>query len=156
LERKRRKEVTMKGYLYFIGILVLAGVVLVSCTKVGGPGEEPLDAIDQNDDIFPTITVSKPTANQVYISGDSIIVEGKVTDDKTLYKGKVEIKNDVNSLVVANGDYETHFLATMNYRLAYKAVVTTSTDFTIRIEFQDHGGNTSVATLKVKVNPRVY
>ena len=143
----------MKRYFYFIEMLVLASVILSSCSKVGGPGEEPLDAIDQNDDILPTITVSKPTANQVYTSGDSIIVEGKVIDDKTLYKGKVEIKNDVNSFVVADGNYETHFLATINYRLAYKAVITTPTDFTIRVEFQDHGANTSVAILKVKVNP---
>ena len=59
----------------------------------------------------------------------------------------------LNSLVVANGNYETHYLASMNYRLAYKAVVTTPTDFTILVEFQDHGANTSVTTLKVKVNP---
>ena len=90
-ERERREEITMKKYFYFIGMLVLASVIMISCSKVGGPGEEPLDAIDQNDDILPTITFSKPTANQVYTSGDSIIVEGKVTDDKTLYKGKVEI-----------------------------------------------------------------
>ena len=143
----------MKRYLCFMGMLVLATVILISCSKVGTLGEEPLDAIDQNDDIFPTITVSKPTANQVYTSGDSIIVEGKATDEKTLYKGKVEIKNDVNSFVVANGNYETHYLAVMDYRLAYKAVVTTPTGFTIRVEFQDHGGNTSVTTLKVNVNP---
>ena len=143
----------MKGYLYSIRMFVLGSVVMISCSKVGSPGAETPDAIDQNDDVFPTISVSKPTANQQYTSGDSIIIEGKVTDEKTLYKGKVEIKNDVNSLVVANGNYETHYLATMDYRLAYKAVVTTPTDFTIRVEFQDHGANTSVTTLKVKVNP---
>ena len=144
---------TMKKCFCFIGMLVLASLVMISCSKVGGPGAEPLEAIDENDDVFPTITVSKPTTNQVYTSGDSIIVEGKVTDDKKLYKGKVEIKNDVTGFVIAIGDYETHFLATLDYRLAYKAVVTTPIDFTIRIEFQDHGANTSVTTLKVKVNP---
>ena len=79
-----------------MGMFVLASVILISCSKVGSQGEETLDAIDQNDDVFPTITISKPTANQVYTSGDSIIVEGKVTDDKTVYKGKVQIKNDAN------------------------------------------------------------
>ncbi len=143
----------MKGYLYFTGILVLASVVLISCTKVGGPGEENVDAIDQNDYVFPTITISKPTTNQVYISGDSIIVEGKVTDDKIVYKGKVQIKNDVNNLVMADGYYESHFLQAINYRLAYKAVVTAPTDFSILVEFQDHGANTSTTTIKVKVNP---
>ena len=142
----------MKKYFYFIGMFVLAGATIISCSKVGGPGQETLDAIDQNDDVFPTITVSKPTANQVYISGDSIIVEGKVTDDKIVYKGKVQIKNDAN-LVLADSYYESHFLQAINYRLAYKAVVTAPTDFSILVEFQDHGANTSTTTIKVKVNP---
>jgi len=143
----------MKRYFYFIRMLVLANVILISCSKVGSPGEEPLDAIDQNDDVFPTITVSKPTANQVFLNGDSIIVEGKVTDDKIVYKGKVQIKNDTNNLVMAVDNYESHFLQVINYRLAYKAVVTVPTDFSILVEFQDHGANMSTTTLKVKVNP---
>jgi hypothetical protein len=143
----------MKKYFYFIRMLVLASVILVSCSKVGTQGEETLDAIDQNDDVFPTITISKPTASQVYTSGDSIIVEGKVTDDKIVYKGKVQIKNDANNLVVADNFYESHFLQAINYRLAYKVQVTAPTDFSILIEFQDHGANTSTATMKVKVNP---
>jgi hypothetical protein len=141
--------------IFYPGIIVcLAGLLIVSCSKVGsGQGEDNLDAIDQNDDIFPTITVSKPTNNQVYSSGDSIIVERKVTDDKKLYKGNVQIKNDANNFVTAEGYYETHFLSAINYRLAYKAVVTTPTDFSILVDFQDHGLNTSTATIKVKVNP---
>ena len=142
----------MKKYFYFAGMLVLASVVMISCTKVGAGEEQNLDAIDQSDDVFPVITVSKPTANQVYTSGDSIIVEGKVTDDKIVYKGKVQIKNDAN-LVLADSYYESHFLQAINYRLAYKAVVTAPTDFSILVEFQDHGANTSTTTIKVKVNP---
>ena len=136
-----------------MGIFVLASVILISCSKVGSPGEETLDAIDQNDDVFPTITISKPTTNQVYTSGDSIIVEGIVTDDKKLYKGKVQIINDANSFVLADNYYQTYFLQVINFRLAYKAVVTVPTDLNILIEFQDHGTNTSTATIKVKVNP---
>ena len=142
----------MKRCFYLIGIFVLTNVTMISCSKVGGPGQETLDAIDQNDDVFPTITVSKPTSSQVYISGDSIIVEGKVTDDKIVYKGKVQIKNDAN-LVLADSYYESHFLQAINYRLAYKAVVTAPTDFSILVEFQDHGANTSTTIIKVKVNP---
>jgi len=143
----------MKKYFYFAGMLVLASVVMISCTKVGAGEEQNLDAIDQSDDVFPVITVSKPTANQVYTSGDSIIVEGKVTDNKIVYKGKVQIKNDANNLVLADAFYESHFLQLINYRLAYKANVTVPTDFSILVEFQDHGANTSTATIKVKVNP---
>lgn len=70
-----------------------------------------------------------------------------------MYNGKVQIKNDTNNLVMAEKYFETHYLLEMNYRLAYKAEVTSQTRLTILIEFQDHGTNTSVATLKVKVNP---
>jgi hypothetical protein len=140
-------------YFYLAGIFILAGVIMISCRKVGSESEENSYAIDQNDDVFPVITVSKPTANQVYISGDSIIVEGKATDDKIVYKGKVQIKNDTNNVVVADGYYESHFLPAINFRVAYKAVVTVSTDFSILVEFRDHGDNVSTATIKVKVNP---
>ena len=143
----------MKKHFYFTAILILTSVIMISCSKVGSEAEGSLDAIDLDDDVFPVITVSKPTTNQVYISGDSIIVEGKVTDNKKLYKGKVQIKNDASSLVIADNFYETHFLPAINFRLAYKAVVTASTDFSILVEFRDHGDNVSTVTIKVKVNP---
>jgi hypothetical protein len=134
-------------------MVFLASLIMISCGKVGSESEDNPYAIDQDDNVFPVITVSKPVANQVYASGDSIIVEGKVTDDKKLYKGKVEIKNDADNSVMADTFYETHYLPAINFRLAYKATVTTSTDFTILVEFRDHGDNVSTATIKVKVNP---
>jgi hypothetical protein len=143
----------MKRGFYFIGVFILASLIMISCTKGGNEAAGSQDAIDPNDNVFPVITVSKPIANQVYTSGDSIIVEGKVTDDKKLYKGKVQIINDANSFVLADNYYETYFLQVINFRLAYKAVVTVSTDLKILIEFQDRGANTSTATIKVKVNP---
>jgi len=143
----------MKRGFYFIGVFILASLMMISCTKGGNEAAGSLDAIDLNDNVFPVIMVSKPIANQVYTSGDSIIVEGKVTDDKKLYKGKVQIINDANSFVLADNYYETYFLQVINFRLAYKAVVTVPTDLNILIEFQDHGTNTSTATIKVKVNP---
>jgi len=136
-----------------MGMLVLTSVIMISCTKVGAGEEENSNMIDEEDDVFPVITVSKPTANQVYLSGDSIIVEGTVTDDKIVYKGKVQIKNDANNLIMSDGYYESHFLQAISYRLAYKAVVTAPTDFSILVEFQDHGANTSTTIIKVKVNP---
>ena len=143
----------MKRYFYFTVMLILTSVIMISCTKVGVGEQENLNMIDEDDDVFPVITVSKPTANQVYKSGDSIIVEGKVTDNKIVYKGKVQIKNDANNLVMADGYYESHFLQAINYRVAYKAEATVPTDFSILVEFQDHGANTSATTIKVKVNP---
>ena len=127
--------------------------IFTACTKAGGDTPDDPNQVDQNDDIFPVITINKPTANQVYVSGDSIIVEGKATDERTLYKGKVQLKNDLTGTITAEQFFETHFLQLINFRLAYKSMVTASTDFTVIVEFQDHGLNTSNSTLKVKVNP---
>jgi len=140
-------------YFYLVGIFILATVTMISCRKVGSESEENPYAIDPDDIVFPVITVSKPAANQVYSSGDSIIVEGKATDDKIVYKGIVQIKNDANNLVLAESYYESHFLQAINFRLAYKAIVTAATDLNILIEFRDHGDNISSASMKVKVNP---
>lgn len=97
---------------------------MLACSKVGNTDDTgDLNALDQDDDIFPVITTLKPTANQVYISGDSIVVQGKVTDDKKMYKGKVQIKNDANGLMVAEYYYETHFLSAINYRLATRLLL---------------------------------
>ena len=142
----------MKKFFYCI-VIVAAAVCIAACSKVGAEVEDDADEIDQSDNVLPVINAAKPTANQVYRSGDSIIVEGVVTDEKKMYKGKVQIKNDANGLMVAEDYYETHFLQVLNFRLAYKAVVTASTDFSVLLEFQDHGMNTAAATIKVKVDP---
>ena len=142
----------MRKIFYFI-VIVSAVVVIAACSKVGGEEQDDPDVIDQNDNVFPVINATKPSVNQVYRSGDSIIVEGNVTDDKKMYKGKVQIKNEASSLIVAENYYETHFLQAMNFRLAYQAIVTAPTDFSVLVEFQDHGMNTSAAIIKVKVNP---
>lgn len=90
---------------------------------------------------------------QVYISGDSIIAKGKVTDDKKLYKGKVQIKNEDNGFVIPESFYEIHFLTTINFHLAYKVEVTVHANYSAYIEVGDHGGNTVDTTVQVKVNP---
>ena len=142
----------MRKSFYFV-VIVAAAVWIASCSKVGAEGEDDPDAIDQSDNVFPVINATKPSANQVYRSGDSIIVEGTVTDEKKMYRGKVQIKNDANGLMVAENYYETHFLQAMNFRLTYQAIVTASTDFSVLLEFQDHGMNIVSAMIKVKVDP---
>jgi hypothetical protein len=141
----------MKAGLQIIGFLVLN--ILLSCTKTGGTAADDPTQVDENYDIYPLITVNKPTVNQVFASGDSIIVEGKATDNKIVYKGKVQLKNDATGIAVAEQYYESHVLQLINFRIAYKATVTASSDFTVITEFQDHGLNITNNTFKVKVNP---
>ena len=144
----------MKKVFYSLVILCVVSAIVWGCTKTGGSAvEDDLHQVDQSDDIFPVITIIGPTDNQVYANGDSIIVEGKATDNKVMYKGKVTLKNDMTSLMEAEQFFETHFLTELNFRMAFKATVTVATDFTIITEFEDHGLNKSTKTMKVKVNP---
>ena len=143
----------MQKIHYLIITVVSFSMIVFSCTKVGAGEEENLDAVDLGDKVLPVITVSKPTANQVYVSNDSIIVQGKATDDRVVYKGKVLITNDTTNAVVAETYYESHHLNAIDFRLAYKPSVTVTTGFSVFIEFQDHGLNTVSAAIKVKVNP---
>lgn len=143
----------MKLFFYTIFIFCLSVTALTACNKTGGAAEENIHQVDQSDDIFPVITITRPSDNQVFVSGDSIIVEGNATDNKSMYKGKVILTNDVSGYKAAEQYFETHYLQTLNFRIAYKANVTIPTDFTILTEFEDHGLNTSSKTLKIKVNP---
>ena len=131
----------------------MVSLIVISCNKVGAGNEKDPDTRDASDNTPPVLTITKPTANQVYLSGDSIVVDGKAVDEKVMYKGKVQIKNDATGVVVAEGEYETHFLNMLNFHVAYKAIVTTSTDFSAIIDFQDHGYNSVMSAIKVKVNP---
>jgi len=70
-----------------------------------------------------------------------------------MYKGTVKIINDATGITVKNEIYETHFLQRIDFYVAYKATVSLVTNYTIAIEFQDHGANMVTQTLKVKVNP---
>jgi hypothetical protein len=137
-------------YSCFAGAVLF---VFIACSKTGGGGADNNHQIDDNDVTPPVITVSKPVNNQVYFSGDSIIVEGFATDTKSLYKGKVKIISDSNGLTMNEQFYETHFLQRIDFRIAYKAVVTATTDYTVLVQFEDHGLNVVNQTLKVKVNP---
>jgi hypothetical protein len=140
-------------FFYFLFSAVVCLAILDACSKTGGPGIDNPDLIDQNDDIFPVVTVIKPTNNQVYKSGDSVVVQGYATDNKIVYKGSVKITDDANGMEVKSGTYESHYLQRMDFYVAFKSVVTAITNYTVTIEFQDHGANTVNQILKVKVNP---
>jgi hypothetical protein len=143
----------MKRIVYLLVASFSISIIILACTKVGASEEENLDDVDHTDKTFPVVAMSKPTANQVYTNADSIIVQGRTTDDRVVYKGKVLITNDATNSIVEESYYESHYLTAIDFRVAYKPAVTVPTDFTVFVEFQDHGLNTVSASIKVKVNP---
>src|SRR5688572_7238018 len=109
----------------FFMLLQGIGVILfiTGCSKVGDPVDEDNHVIDHSDNIFPVMVVNKPVNNQVLNNGDTIFVEGMVSDDKTMYRGRIKISNDGNGFVVKEEFFETHILQTINFNIDRKSVV---------------------------------
>lgn len=135
-------------------VVLVSMLLLISCSKTKGSGGSDDDDhhVDENDTTYPVIRIDNPLANQVYISGDTIRVDGLITDN-SLYQGKIKITNDLNGLLVNEQLYETHFATSFNFSFKHKTSVTVPTDYTVTVEYQDHGLNVSTQTRKVKVNP---
>ena len=135
-------------------IIVFVFMMLLSCSKTKGSGGSDDDDhhVDESDTTYPVIRIDNPLPNQVFVNGDTIKVEGLITDNG-LYHGKIKIINDLNGLLVNEQLYETHFFTSFNFSFKHKTSVTVPTDYTITIEYEDHGLNTSTQSRKVKVNP---
>ena len=132
-------------------------LIAFSCSKGSGGsdgsgGNDNHIPVDNNDTSKPVIIIDKPVMNQVYVNGDTIRIQGNVTDNG-LYRGKVKIINDLNGLAMLDQAYEIHGLLSYVYNLAYKTSVTVATNYTVSVEFEDHGLNVTTQTVKVKVNP---
>lgn len=142
-----------KNLIYGIVLCCICFLTGISCSKSAtesnNDDNHPLDTADTT---YPVITIDRPVANQAYANGDTIKIEGKVTDNG-LYRGKIKITNDLNGLVVNDQSYEVHFLQSYNFSFFHKAAVTVASDYTISVEFEDHGLNTTSRIVKVKVNP---
>ena len=144
-----------KRKLFFdSGITVIAMLLFFSCSKTSGSGSDDGDHIpvDVNDVSYPVIVIDKPLTDQVFISGDTIKIQGRITDNG-LYRGKIKIVNDASGLALLDQAYEIHGLMLYDFSLAYKTSATSVSNYTVSVEFEDHGLNITTKTVKVKVNP---
>jgi hypothetical protein len=133
--------------------LFIAVSVVAACSKGGALAEEELHVpLDLSDSTLPVVEIHSPSDNEVFTSGDTIKVEGKVTDNG-LYRGSIRITDDADSTLIKEQLYEIHGLQLYNFNLAYKTTVTVVTNYTITVQYEDHGLNNSIKTVKVKVNP---
>ena len=138
--------------------LVIAVALFVSCTKGGGTDDGTTGGdgshIDNPADVVaPVIEITTPSENQVFANGSTITITGKLTDDLGLYRGTIRIVNDANASLVKEQIFEIHGLLTYNYSTSYIATVSTISNYTVTVSFEDHGNNVSVKSVKVKINP---
>ena len=134
-----------------IGIFFAVAAVL-GCSK-GGAADDDQHIIDNNDVVAPVIEITTPTTGQIFVSGNSINVTGKVTDDGGLYRGNIRITNDANGNLVKEQLYEIHGFQLFNFNISHTTSVTAASDYTVTVTFEDHGTNLTSQSVKVKVNP---
>ena len=97
LKENKYRKLFMK-----VAFILSAMLIHFSCSKTSG-GSSGDDSnhipLDINDATLPVIVIDKPIANQVFVNGDNIIIQGKVTDN-SLYRGTIKIINDLNNAKV--------------------------------------------------------
>jgi hypothetical protein len=129
---------------------IVTGIIM-SCS---GGGQLPPDYhySDFNDSTTPVVDIYTPTENQVFNSGDTIKIDGRVTDN-SLYRGSVKITNDATGAVVKEQQYEIHGFQAYNFHVEYKTSVAAVSNYTVTVQYEDHGLNNGLKNVRVKVNP---
>ena len=146
----------MKTRFQHIFYWILLLTVFVACSKGGtitddsgtGPHE-----VTPSDTIAPVLEITTPTASQVFTSGNTISVTGRITDDLGLYRGSVRIINDANGALLKEQLYEIHGIKLYDFNVTYTIAVTTLSNYTVIVTFEDHGLNETSKSVKIKVNP---
>lgn len=135
------------------GNLLILSVIIIcaSCTTGGTPAPD-IHTYDNNDFTTPIVEIYTPSDNQVFASGDTIKVDGKVTDN-SLYRGSVRITDDATGSVIKEQLYEIHGFTSYNFHIEYKTAVSAISNYTVSVQFEDHGANNGFKSAKIKVNP---
>ena len=157
MRKKILRFTVMKKSLASIAFRVAFVVFLAACSKTGSSSSDDggggTHIPSPNDTTAPLLDIYTPTANQVFTSGSSINVTGRLTDDLGLYRGTIKITNDANGDILKNQAYEIHGLRLYDFSFSYVASVIATSDYTVTVSFEDHGYNSVTKSVKVKVNP---
>jgi len=150
---KKRNPDKRLFIVLFYGVAMLL-LIVSACSKTKGNSDDDdhHNGGDTQDTTFPVMRIDKPLTDQVFISGDTITVDAFITDNG-LYRGKIKIVNDATGLVVDEKSVETHFFTSYNFVFRHKSSVTVASNYTVTVEYEDHGNNITTQTRKIKVNP---
>lgn len=144
-------------YKYFFPVLVVVVLLTTACSRGAttsyDDGSDIPHVYNPGDTTAPVLDIYTPTLNQVFTSGNIINVTGRIIDDAGLYRGNIKITNDANGTLLKEQQYEIHGILSYNFNISYTTSVTTASDYTVTITFEDHGLNSTTRSVKVKVNP---
>lgn len=150
----KRRKAERKIIAEFLMVVALPLLLFSSCSKTKGSSDDDdhHNGGDTQDTTFPVMRIDKPLNDQVFISGDTITVDAFITDNG-LYRGKIKIVNDATGLIVDEKSVETHFFTSYNFVFKHKSSVTVASNYTVTVEYEDHGLNVTTQSRKIKVNP---
>jgi hypothetical protein len=129
----------MKLVLIITGLAIIAAIE-PACSKSHDSG---------NADPVPVLTLTSPVNNQVYANGDSVKIQGTITDN-SLHSLTLTITNGSTSLyskTISVHD-STHYVINDGW----KSSVTALTDATVSAVVEDHGGHVVTQSVSVKIN----
>lgn len=115
-------------------------IFIFGCTKESG--SDP-------DEIPPVVSITSPSANQVFEGSSKVSIEATISDNTKLGEIHLEILNKATNTLYTH----EHFLPTEStYHLSSSFDIPSQTSFEITIEAQDGGGNHTEATVTVSAN----
>ena len=132
--------------------LFLLALLFNACSRGGAAAQEP-PIVNNSATNPPGVEIHTPAINEIFTTGSNVSITGRISDVEGLYRGNIKIVNDANGTVVKDQHYEIHGFLFYNYNLSQVLTVTTATDFTITVSFEDHGLNSTSRSVKIKVNP---
>ena len=155
MKKKNRNFIGMKKWFILMGLFGVVFTSLFSCGKGGTAINEDSGPhyYVPDDSIAPVLQIATPAPDQVFLSGNTINVTGRITDENGLYRGSVRITKDANGEIVKEQLYEIHGILDYSFSVNETATVTTASDYTVTVWFEDHGLNKTTKNVKVKVNP---
>lgn len=143
----------MKFSLPILSVITVCFLVVVmACTK-GTAVDDDLHTINDNDTLAPVLTIHTPIADQQFSNGNTITITGRITDESGLYRGSVKLINDANGETLKQQAYEIHGVKDYSFTVSHTAVVTAVSNYTVVVNFEDHGLNNVNRSVRIKVNP---
>lgn len=98
----------------------------------------------------PVVSITSPVNNSSIVLGDSIHIEGKLTDDKSLHEAAIYVMSPGEDTVLKDYPY-VHEKKTHSYHYHYKP--DSLGVYLLQVIAEDHDGNTTIVARNFSVTP---
>ena len=122
----------MRKYIFIIAILIFCGCKKENC--------------EEADAQMPIIKMSSPTNNQTVASGNTIIIDGSITDNNKIESVHLEIINTSTGAFITHEHYAPDGAS---YLLNKSFVAQSAASYKIKVEALDRKGNKAQTQINI-------